>query len=190
MADDATRASAIRGRCGPSPTRLRLRLFDELLLTARPPPPSWPSGCGQSPANCSWHLRQLARYGYVDGGRRRHRPAAPLARRRAPGPLGYSDDEPELSRDEAAGVLVDREYDAMRSWQGARRAEPRQWREAGFVSSAAGWLTAEELTALRGELMALLQGYGDRMTDPATRPPGARPIRFMAWGVPARPITD
>ena len=54
------------GRCAPWPTRVRIKLLE--LVTLRGPLTA--SQCaplvGESPSSCSFHLRQLAKYGYVE----------------------------------------------------------------------------------------------------------------------------
>jgi hypothetical protein len=48
-----------------------------------------------------------------------------------------------------------------------------------------GWLTADELAQVNEEITQILVRHIDRINDPASRPAGARPIRFVAWGIPA-----
>ncbi|GAA2515307.1 helix-turn-helix domain-containing protein [Pilimelia columellifera subsp. columellifera] len=168
---------------------IRLRLLDELFLSGPATATELSDRVGQSPANCSWHLRQLARYGYVeeaDGGVGRRRPWRAVFRGRA---WGGPDESVALSRagDAATEVLFTREFDQLRRWQQTRRDEPAEWRDAGFVDQTIGWLTAPELAELAEELYPLLMRYADRVADSASRPPGARPVRFVAWGVPVPP---
>lgn len=140
----------------------------------------------ESPANCSWHLRQLAKYGFVTeagGGTGRQRPWRMVTDGHR---WGDGDESPELARagDAAARVLLDLEYRKLWDWMAARRQEPAKWRDAGFFNQFIGWYTAEELAGLRDELRALFARHLDRLEDPAARPPGSRPVRLMAWGVP------
>jgi DNA-binding transcriptional ArsR family regulator len=171
---------------------VRLQLLEELLLAGPATATELAYRVGESAANCSWHLRQLARYGYVTeagGGSGRRRPWRAVVRGQR---WGRGEESPELARagDEASGVLLGREYEALRAWQAARRAEPPEWRDAGFASQSLGWLTPEELSGVEEEINRILLRYLDRAADPAARPPGSRPIRFVAWGVPARPMSD
>jgi hypothetical protein len=46
-------------------------------------------------------------------------------------------------------------------------------------------LTVDELAEVNEQITAILVRYLDRLNDRALRPAGARPIRFMAWGIPA-----
>jgi len=170
---------------------IRLRLLDELFLCGPATATELAERVDQSPANCSWHLRQLARYGYVeeaDGGVGRRRPWRAVARRRSWG----TSDGAGFSRagDAAADVLFTREFDHMRQWQEARHSESAEWRDAGFIHQTIGWLTEPELSRMAAEIQTLLLRYADRVGDPAARPPAARPVRFVAWGVPVPPADD
>jgi DNA-binding transcriptional ArsR family regulator len=168
---------------------VRLRLLEELVATGPSTATQLAERVGESPANCSWHLRQLARYGFVEeagGGSGRQRPWKFVMQGNI---WGRGEESPELARagDAAAEVLFGREYEVMRAWHAARRAEPPQWRDAGFVNQSVGWLTAEELSAVDEEIRQVLMRYLDRLEDSSRRPPGARLIRFVAWGVPGQP---
>jgi DNA-binding transcriptional ArsR family regulator len=168
---------------------MRLRLIEELVLVGPATATQLAERVGESPANCSWHLRQLARYGFVEeagGGTGRERPWKFVMQGHR---WGRGDESPELARagDAASEMLFDREYEVMRAWQAARRAEPPEWRDAGFVNQFIGWLTADEMGAVDEEIRQVLLRYADRLDDPSRRPPGARVIRFVAWGVPGQP---
>jgi hypothetical protein len=66
----------------------------------------------------------------------------------------------------------------------ARRADGPPWRDAELVMQSVGWLTAEELTELGAAVRELLARHIARISDHNLRPPGARLVRFVAWGVP------
>ncbi len=98
-----------------------------------------------------------------------------------------SPDDPELA---AAGealsdLVLAREVAALEQWRSSAHQDRPEWREAPFVSQSMGWLTVDELAEVNEEISAILVRYLDRLNDRASRPAGARPIRFMAWGVPA-----
>ncbi|WP_189112712.1 winged helix-turn-helix domain-containing protein [Pilimelia terevasa] len=165
---------------------VRLQLLDELFLGGPATATELAERLSQSPANCSWHLRQLARYGYVEeagGGAGRRRPWRAIFRPRR---WGAADDSAALAHAGSAvsELLLRRELDQLSDWRAARRAEPAAWRDNGFVNQAIGWLTADELAAVSAEIEAILLRYAGRAALPADRPEGARPIRFVAWGVP------
>jgi DNA-binding transcriptional ArsR family regulator len=167
----------------------RIRLLEELAYGGPATATELAERVGESPANCSWHLRQLARYGYVEeapGGTGRQRPWR-VAVQRNYSPEESEDGEFTLALTEATELVYGREYEAMRAARAALPSEPPEWREAFFTSQSMGWLTADELKQASAEILAIHMRYLNRVNDPASRPPGARPIRFVAWGVPARP---
>lgn len=142
---------------------------------------------GESPANCSWHLRQLARYGFVEeagGGVGRERPWRPVPGVRT---WGRDDGDAQLNiaGDAAADLILDREVAALREWERRRRDEDQRWRAAAFVNHSLTWLTVDELAELHGQINELLSRHVERL-DPDQRPPDARPVRLTAWGVPAQ----
>ena len=80
---------------------------------------------GESPTTCSFHLRQLAKYGFVEeagGGKGRARPwrmtSLDIAIR------GHDDPEAELAADVLTGIFVERQRDRYRTWQDTKAAYP------------------------------------------------------------------
>jgi len=175
---------------------LRLRLMEELVIndpaTDTATATELAERLGESPANCSWHLRQLAKYGYIEeapgGVGRERRWRAVLAVRNWENPTG--DPEYTAASDAASDILYDHEYQAYRAQRAWRASEPADWRSSAFSLQSLGWLTADELRKLSEDFFELLQPGLQRLADPASRPPGARLIRFVSWGIPARPYVQ
>lgn len=168
--------------------QVRLKILEALAVHGPATATELADRVDESPANCSWHLRQLARYGFIEetgGGTGRQRPW-----RIVPGGNTWADrDEPddrELARagDATTEVLLDWEYAALRRWLAGRRTAPAAWRDAAFLGQTIAFLTPEELTGLGEELRAILLRHQDRLADPTLRPPGARPVRLVAWSTP------
>jgi DNA-binding transcriptional ArsR family regulator len=168
---------------------VRLKILEALTVHGPATATELADRVDESPANCSWHLRQLARYGFIEetgGGAGRQRPW-----RIVPGGTTWADrDEPddrELARagDATTEVLLDREYAALRRWLAERRTAPVAWRDAAFLGQSIAFLTPDELTGLGEELLAILLRYQDRLADPQNRPAGARPVRLVTWSTPS-----
>jgi predicted ArsR family transcriptional regulator len=181
-------ASQLRAIAHP----MRVRLLEELAFAGPATATELSERVGESPANVSWHLRQLARFGFVDeagGGRGRQRPWQLVVQTNR-----WSEHEPdaELAQagDAAGEVVLEHEVQALRAWRARSRAESPDWQAAAFLSQGIGWLTVEELAAVNEEIYAITSRTMDRIADPARRPPGSRPVRLIAWGVPARPPVD
>jgi len=173
---------------------VRIRLLEELAFGGPATATELSERTGESPANCSWHLRQLAKYGFVEetgGGTGRQRPWQIViqAKHLASGDV---DEDLMIASTTMRRHLVAREYEAVRAWLATLHAEPVPWRDSAFVTQNVGWCTPEELEQIATEVSAAFDRYVHRVNDPASRPPGARAIRFLAWGVPAQPlpITD
>jgi helix-turn-helix protein len=132
---------------------------------------------GFSSGLCSFHLRQLARYGYLE--------EAPGARGRVrPWRLATP---PEPSGTGGLGEL-DRELEdeGYRRWLAHRSAAPARW-QRDAADSAVLYLTPEELDQVAGELRAVLTRYGRREHRPADRPAGAGPVAVITRLFPLLP---
>ena len=177
----------LRAYAHPVRMRLRQALYERGTATAT----ELAEMIGESPANCSWHLRQLAKYGFVEeagGGKGRNRPWRPVAR---PLSWGDSDESGEVAAasDALSMQFVEQEFAGLRDWQAWRRTDPPEWQDAANWVQNIDWLTLEELKELNEALIAIVNRHRDRR-DPAKRPPGARRIRIFAWAVPAAPYTE
>ncbi len=143
---------------------------------------------GESPASCSFHLRTLARYGFVEeapGGRGRQRPW-----RMVPQVQEIREDELQPEARIAAGAFVallrDRDSERLRQWDATRSHYPPAWRDAATELRAVLWLTAEELAAVSAAIEAALEPYGSReLAD--ERVPGSLPVSLGVHAVPLRP---
>lgn len=169
---------------------LRLRLLETLAEHGPATATELAERVGESPSNCSWHLRQLGKHGFVasgtPSGRGRQRPWRLV-------PWRIQLDEVtdfELARatDAANDALLNRHLAARADWQARRRLEPEHWRDLGFTSQSIFWLTADEAAALKRDLEELVECYFkltvDRYDNPEARPEGSRPVRFVAWSAP------
>ena len=144
---------------------------------------------GESPTTCSFHLRQLARYGVVEeagGGRGRARPwkMTSIGMR-----IGVTDDpETELAAGALTRILRDRALARYRTWLETRAGYPLRWREAVGDSEYVFYLTVGELEGLNERLTALLLPFlRERLTDASARPPGAIPVEMLVISYPIAP---
>lgn len=135
-----------------------------------------------SPASCSFHLRELARFGFVeraDGGHGRERPwrAVTASLRFDP----HADDPDEaLAAGELSHVLKGRWIERFERWSLIARSYPAPWRHALSTSQFVAWLTPDETTELVTEITRLIQErYPHRLADPSTRPHDAIPVEII-----------
>jgi DNA-binding transcriptional ArsR family regulator len=144
----------------------RLALLDHLHEVDEATATECAAVVGDSPSSCSYHLRALGRWGFVEeGGRRpgRERPWRATASR-----IEFPSDglEATVLRDELIGRQQQRIRDALR-----REHElPPRWRRATQTSSAALNLTATELDQLGERFEALIDEFRGRGPRRGTRP--------------------
>ena len=141
---------------------------------------------GESPAGCSFHLRQLAKWGLVEeagGGRGRERPwrATAMGHEWAPrGPGG----EPDEASDMLTRVVLERWFEESMHWVERRLDEPAEWAEAAVFEDRMLYLTRAELEDLNRRVGELLEPYAGRVTDPAARPADSRAVTYIQLGFP------
>lgn len=144
---------------------------------------------GETAGNCSFHLRQLAKWGLVEeagGGRGRERPWRASAQFTS---WPAASDDPEVA--EATGALsamvAERYAEQMRAWIARRSAEPREWQDAAAFGDAILSLTADELAGLKRAMWDLFEPYAARLADPSLRPEGAREVTALTIAFPTPP---
>jgi predicted ArsR family transcriptional regulator len=179
-----------------SPTELRAlshptRLTLLTLLDEEGPLTATEAGerIGESPANASFHLRMLAKYGYVEeapGGRGRQRPWQAV-RRASDIPADELSAEAKLSADALLELIRERDNDRLRAYSRIRSHYPKEWRSAATEMRMSLHLTAAELAELGERIEALLEPY---LTEDADRRRGTLPVSFGLFAVPTRLPAD
>ncbi|WP_016697003.1 winged helix-turn-helix domain-containing protein [Actinoalloteichus spitiensis] len=141
---------------------------------------------GESVANCSYHLRTLAKHGYVEqvgGGREKPWRLASFRQNLV---IDGVDDESDLASEAATEAFLEHDFDILRQGIRTRAREPEDWREATGVVSATTFVTLEEMRELRQDLMRVLQRFTDRLEDREARPADASQVRIVL-GMTRRP---
>ncbi|GAA2064881.1 helix-turn-helix domain-containing protein [Streptomyces albiaxialis] len=138
---------------------------------------------GYSSGLCSFHLRQLARYGRIEeaprggGGRGGARPW-----RLRTAPEAAEHEEPEGFGELARGL----EDESYQRWLASRDAAPEEWRRDEAFSEVV-YLTPEEMTAVAEAVRSALEPYRSREADSGARPVGARPVAVVSRVFPLLP---
>jgi hypothetical protein len=174
--------TALRGYAHP----LRLRLVG--LLRGEGPMTATRAAehLGESVASCSFHLRQLAKYGLaerVDGANRRERPwrATAMVTSWDGGP---DDPAMQAATDQLNSAILDEYVDRARRYLARRANDPAEWRKVGGFGDAMVYVTAAELAGLVEDMETVLSRFDERITDPATRPPDSRGVSVIQLVIP------
>ncbi len=177
---EVTDPRALRALAHP----LRLDLLEVLTTTTAATAAECARRLGSTQASCSYHLRQLAKYGFVeqadarvDG---RDRPWRLTALQQSWSVADAGPAAQELER-----VFVQREADRIVAWNSVVAAQPEAWVDAGFLGGATLPMTAPEVLALRERLFEALEPYIARLSTPSQWPEGHRFVRIMLAGTPA-----
>jgi hypothetical protein len=144
---------------------------------------------GELPANCAFHLRTLAKYGFVEeagGGRGRERPWRLKYRGLELAPP-WQDPETRLAAHAAASVWIDRWLTRARERLMRVLGYPAVWQEAALASKINLYLTAQEAKALGDAMRAVAKPYESRSDDPSLRPAGSIHHEVLIFGYP---LTD
>ena len=136
---------------------------------------------GESSASCSFHLRQLAKYGLVEeagGGQGRERPWRATTMFTS-WPEVAEDPKVEAAAGLLSSVIADFWFENLRRWLEVRPDEPEEWQRAAEFGDTGIYVTADELAELARRSRALVDEYLPRQSDPGLRPPGARLVSVL-----------
>lgn len=164
---------------------LRLQLFDVLTERVEATATECAEIVGESVASCSFHLRMLEKYGFVERAERRGRekPWRITARswdmRPEPGSAASL-----RALQELAILGLDTEWERVRAYFAQADAESDEWVQASTFTRSTFWATADELAQLSRDLQTITDRFAGRAADPSKRPPGARFSRMIAVANP------
>lgn len=147
---------------------------------------------GISQALASYHLRQLARYGFVEQAEardERERPWRATESTQAWDDGGSGPDQ-AAARSLLEQVIAERALSRLVEWQQRRHDEPEPWQGIGGVGNTFLYATSEEFTTLAAAIEDLLEPLMARIDDPSARPEGARPVLLTQLAVPLPPTAS
>ena len=133
---------------------------------------------GISQALASHHLRQLAKYEFVEpapGKDNRERPWRLVSTSQSWNKLDLSP-EAAAAADVLEQLLAERALGELADWHQRKGQESEIWREHTGIGHTGIYLTAEELAELEEQISELLVRYVNErpIDDKSTRPPGSR----------------
>jgi DNA-binding transcriptional ArsR family regulator len=167
---------------------VRVALIEQLSLGGAMTATEVGERIGESPTTCSFHLRQLAKYGWVEeagGGKGRARPWRMTS-------IGFQtssthdDPETDIAARTLSRMFRERQLDRYQTWTETKGAYPRQWQNASSDGEYMFYLTPEELERLTREVHEVIMPWFEegRLTDPSQRPPGAVPVELLMFAYP------
>jgi hypothetical protein len=163
----------------------RLQLLDVIVRRGTLTSAEAAEATGESTASCSFHLRQLAKYGFIEPAQPRDGRERPW--KRVEGGEHIPDRlDPEAARaaSEATKALLDRTLVELVDWIDHSQELPPEW-DGAVVDEELLYLTPDELRELSRSVLDLLATYRSRTTNPHTRPEASGPIRALAALFPA-----
>lgn len=143
---------------------------------------------GESPANCAFHLRTLAKYGYVaeaGGGKGRERPW-----RRAHTTLQITTDQDDpmaaTAADELGQWWLNAMLDRARSALSRRATWPAEWQHSDLTgqSQMIVYATVDEASEIAAQAERIFHRFHDRLDHPERRPEDAMPIEILVFSYP------
>jgi len=143
---------------------------------------------GESPTTCSFHFRQLAKYGFVeeaDTGPGRLRPWKIIN-------VGMrfsdvtEDQETSVAAKSLERMVFDRAMSRLASYLTTKASFPKVWQEASQNVETILWVTPEELEQVTREVLVIFNRYLDRIADPSARTEGSLPVEVLMFTYPVR----
>lgn len=143
---------------------------------------------GESPTTCSFHFRQLEKYGFVEEasvgpGRQRHWKIAQ-------GGMRFSDtnEDPEanIAATSLARLVTDRAIARMQNFHDTKTNYSKDWQQASDSTEAVLFVTPQELSELNADILELLNRHRERLTNVEQRPAGALLVEVLLFTYPVR----
>jgi hypothetical protein len=142
---------------------------------------------GESSGTCSFHLRQLAKYGLVEeagGGTGREKPWRATTTSTDWDAAGDGTPEGAAATGLLSSVIAEQYFEQLARWLEASPEEPGEWRQAAMLGDRVLYVTPAELEELNGRVREMLDEYFERLVRPELRPPGARQVSWLNIAFP------
>jgi predicted transcriptional regulator len=142
---------------------------------------------GESSGTCSFHLRQLAKYGLVEeagGGTGREKPWRATTTSTDWDVAGGGTPEMAAATGLLNAAIAEQYFEQLMHWLEASPGEPAEWRRAAPFGDWILYVTAEELEELSRRVRGLIDEYFERQLRPELRPAGARLVTWLQLAFP------
>jgi predicted transcriptional regulator len=130
---------------------------------------------GESVASCSFHLRQLEKYGHVERAEAhgKERPWRAVSHSYSVRP-DLTDPESWPAARAFGTMFVAEQFGRLQRWIADAADDDPDWLYASTQTHQEYWVTRDELDELARRLEELTAPFRDRREDPSKRPEGAR----------------
>lgn len=165
---------------------VRMALLDLIAVAGTLTATQASEALGESPANCAFHLRTLAKYGFVreaGGGRGRERPWTRTRRTISISSTEQDDPQAAIAAGALGSVYFERWVERARGVFGSRERLPG-WEHATQMSRSAVFLTPEETVQVASEFREIIDRYRGRERDLSQRPAGGLPVEVAFFTSP------
>ncbi len=142
---------------------------------------------GESSGTCSFHLRQLAKYGLVEeagGGTGREKPWRATTTSTDWDLTGGGTPETAAATGLLNTVIAEQYFEQLMRWLEASPDEPAEWQQAAPFGDRILYVTAEELEELSRRVREMVDEYFERQVRPELRPPGSRLVTWLHLAFP------
>jgi DNA-binding transcriptional ArsR family regulator len=170
---------------------LRLRILRLLQQDGPATATSLAAACDESSGATSFHLRQLAKYGFIQdlpdrgGPRERWWQARARAIHFDTGAPGAGAPELETAAALLRSRVLDQNAETLATYLDSEPDLDPAWRDVALFANTTAYLSVEEMRQLSRQVVDLLRSYA--RPDGARRPPGAGRVRFVLYGLPEVP---
>jgi hypothetical protein len=170
------------------PVRIALLELFEVMPTVTATQAS--EALGESPANCAFHLRTLAKYGFIQeagGGKGRERPWTAAQRSIDISTTGQADRQAKKAAQMLSELWMEH---SMQRIQRAFATDtwPDGWESVALARNSVRFMTPEEAAQASAEIGEILDRYADRLHKPETRPARALPVQVSYIAYPDAPL--
>ena len=141
---------------------------------------------GESSGTCSFHLRQLAKYGLVEeagGGTGREKPWRATTTSTAWDAIAKTS-EAAAATGLLNTVVAEGYFEQLMRWLEASPNEPPEWQDAVQLGDRILYVTADELAELGRRVQELVDVYFERQLKPELRPAGSRLVTYLHLAFP------
>jgi predicted ArsR family transcriptional regulator len=142
---------------------------------------------GESSGTCSFHLRQLAKYGLVEeagGGTGREKPWRATTTSTDWDTTGDGTPETAAAASMLSTVIAEQYFEQLMRWLETSPGEPAEWQQAAMLGDRILYVTPAELGELRDRVRELMDEYYERQLRPELRPEGGRLVTWLNIAFP------